>query len=216
MGTNTDPYQKAEGKYHLTQGIVRVLAEAANPFSILTKSTLVLRDLGLLVEAAARTQVRLDLSIGTLDRDVWRLTEPGTPPPDKRLEAVRRLNEAGVPLRRADRAGAARAVGLRRAVARGGRGVRRGRRRLGHADRSPPAPRGPRALPGMAQPTCGPISARSMPNASAEALTSRRPSNVASPRSSERWAAALGAVSSGARRPGALSRGDDRLAAGAR
>ena len=56
MGTNTDPYQKAEGKYHLTQGIVRVLSEAANPFSILTKSTLVLRDLGLLVEASARTR----------------------------------------------------------------------------------------------------------------------------------------------------------------
>ena len=97
MGTNTDPYQKAEGKYHLTQGIVRVLSEAANPFSILTKSTLVLRDLGLLVEASARTRVRLDVSIGTLDRDVWKLTEPGTPPPDKRMEAVKRLNEAGVP-----------------------------------------------------------------------------------------------------------------------
>jgi DNA repair photolyase len=96
MGTNTDPYQKAEGKYHLTQGIVRVLGEAGNPFSILTKSTLVLRDLGLLVEAAARTRVRLDVSIGTLDREVWRLTEPGTPPPDKRMEAVKRLNEAGV------------------------------------------------------------------------------------------------------------------------
>ena len=55
MGTNTDPYQKAEGKYHLTQGIVGVLAEAGNPFSILTKSTLVLRDLALLADAAART-----------------------------------------------------------------------------------------------------------------------------------------------------------------
>ena len=65
-----------------------MLSEAANPFSILTKSTLVLRDLGLLVEASARTRVRLDVSIGTLDRDVWKLTEPGTPPPDKRMEAV--------------------------------------------------------------------------------------------------------------------------------
>jgi DNA repair photolyase len=96
MGTNTDPYQKAEGKYHLTQGIIRVLAEAGNPFSILTKSTLVLRDLDLLAEAATRTMVSLALSIGTLDREVWRLSEPGTPPPDKRLEAVARLNEAGV------------------------------------------------------------------------------------------------------------------------
>jgi|SRR5579875_88093 DNA repair photolyase len=96
MGTNTDPYQHAEGKYHLTRGIVQALSDARNPFSILTKSTLVLRDLALLAEAAKRTSVRVNLSIGTLDRQVWRLTEPGTPPPDKRLEAVRRLNDAGV------------------------------------------------------------------------------------------------------------------------
>ncbi len=97
MGTNTDPYQRCEGKYHLTQGIVRVVGEAGNPFSILTKSTLILRDLDLLVDAAARTNVAVNLSIGTLDRDVWRLTEPGTPPPERRVEAVRRLNQAGVP-----------------------------------------------------------------------------------------------------------------------
>ncbi len=97
MGTNTDPYQRAEGKYHLTQGVIRVLAEHGNPFSILTKSTLVLRDLRLLVDAATRCRVRLDFSIGTVDRQVWRLTEPGTPPPDKRVEAVRRLNDAGIP-----------------------------------------------------------------------------------------------------------------------
>ena len=97
MGTNTDPYQHAEGKYHLTQGIVKELSEARNPFSVLTKSTLVLRDLALLAKAAARTEVRVNLSVGTLDWEVWKLTEPGTPPPEKRLEAVRRLNEAGVP-----------------------------------------------------------------------------------------------------------------------
>ena len=150
MGTNTDPYQKAEGKYHLTQGIVRVLAEAGNPFSILTKSTLVLRDLALLAEAAARTKVSLALSIGTLDREVWRLTEPGTPPPDKRLEAVARLNEAGV------RCGVLIAPVLPglsdsdeqlRAVA---EGLPRGGGGLGHAGRPPPAPRCARALPGLA------------------------------------------------------------------
>jgi DNA repair photolyase len=97
MGTNTDPYQRCEGKYHLTQGVVRVLAERRNPFSILTKSTLVLRDLDLLAEAAGRTDVQINLSIGTLDQDVWRLTEPGTPAPVRRVEAVRRLNEAGIP-----------------------------------------------------------------------------------------------------------------------
>jgi DNA repair photolyase len=96
MGTNTDPYQRCEGKYHLTQGVVKVLGEAGNPFSILTKSTLILRDLDLLVAAAQRTSVRVNLSIGTLDDEVWRLTEPGTPRPRARVEAVRRLNEAGI------------------------------------------------------------------------------------------------------------------------
>jgi DNA repair photolyase len=97
MGTNTDPYQRAEGKYHLTQGIIGALADAANPFSILTKSTLILRDLELLVAAAARTSVRASLSIGTLDDEVWRVTEPGTPHPRRRVEAVDRLNGAGIP-----------------------------------------------------------------------------------------------------------------------
>jgi DNA repair photolyase len=97
MGTNTDPYQRCEGKYRLTQGIVGELSAAANPFSVLTKSTLILRDLDLLAEAARRTDVRANFSIGTLDEEVWRLTEPGTPHPRRRVEAVARLNEAGVP-----------------------------------------------------------------------------------------------------------------------
>jgi len=97
MGTNTDPYQRAEGKYRLTRGIVEVLIEQANPFSILTKSTLVLRDLELLAEAAQRTDVRVNLSIGTLDEAVWRTTEPGTPHPAHRVRTVEQLNAAGVP-----------------------------------------------------------------------------------------------------------------------
>jgi DNA repair photolyase len=97
MGTNTDPYQRAEGKYRLTRGIVEVLAEAANPFSILTKSTLILGDLDRLAEASRRTAVRVNLSIGTLDEVVWREAEPGTPHPRQRLAAVRRINEAGIP-----------------------------------------------------------------------------------------------------------------------
>jgi DNA repair photolyase len=96
MGTNTDPYQHAEGKYHLTRGIIDALSEARNPFSILTKSTLILRDTKALVAAAARTDVSVSFSIGTLDREVWKLTEPGTPPPDKRVEALRRLSDAGI------------------------------------------------------------------------------------------------------------------------
>jgi DNA repair photolyase len=96
MGTNTDPYQHAEGKYHLTRGIIDVLSEAGNPFSILTKSTLILRDAKALAAAARHTDVSVNFSIGTLDRDVWKLTEPGTPPPDKRVEALRRLSDLGV------------------------------------------------------------------------------------------------------------------------
>ena len=97
MGTNTDPYQPAEGKYKLTKGIIEVLAERRNPFSILTKSPLVLRDLNLLADAARVTDVTVDFSIGTLDPDVWSRSEPGTPHPRKRLDAVRRLNERGIP-----------------------------------------------------------------------------------------------------------------------
>ncbi|HVB91980.1 MAG TPA: radical SAM protein [Acidimicrobiales bacterium] len=96
MGTNTDPYQHAEGKYHLTRGMVEVLSGARNPFSILTKSTLVLRDAALLASAAGRTDVSVNFSVGTLDRTVWKLTEPGTPPPERRIEALRRLTDAGV------------------------------------------------------------------------------------------------------------------------
>jgi DNA repair photolyase len=96
MGTNTDPYQRAEGKYRLTRGIVEILTEARNPFSILTKGTLILRDLDVLTEAARRTRVEASFSIGTLDEDVWRATEPGTPHPMRRVEAVARLNEAGI------------------------------------------------------------------------------------------------------------------------
>jgi DNA repair photolyase len=96
MGTNTDPYQRCEGKYRLTRGVVEVLAEARNPFSILTKSALVLRDLDVLAAAARRTSVSVSLSIGTLDEAVWRATEPGAPHPRRRLDAIRALSEAGI------------------------------------------------------------------------------------------------------------------------
>jgi DNA repair photolyase len=97
MGTNTDPYQQCEGRYRLTRGIVETLGAAANPFSILTKSTMVQRDLDVLGAAAERTSVRVNFSIGTLDEEVWRISEPGTPPPWRRVEALARLNEAGIP-----------------------------------------------------------------------------------------------------------------------
>lgn len=97
LGTNTDPYQPAEGKYRLTRGVVEVLTERANPFSILTKSPLVLRDMDLFVEAARATEISVNFSIGTLDPEVWRQTEPGTPHPRRRIEAVAKLTAAGVP-----------------------------------------------------------------------------------------------------------------------
>jgi DNA repair photolyase len=97
MGTATDPYQRAEGRYRLMPKIIETLTEYRNPFSILTKGTLILRDLPLLEEAAEVTDVTTAFSIGTLDDDVWRRSEPGTPHPRKRIEAVARLNEAGIP-----------------------------------------------------------------------------------------------------------------------
>jgi DNA repair photolyase len=97
MGTATDPYQRAEGRYRLMPRIIETLTRFRNPFSILTKGTLILRDLPLLAEAASVADVSTAFSIGTLDEDVWRRSEPGTPHPRKRIEAVRKLNESGVP-----------------------------------------------------------------------------------------------------------------------
>ncbi|GLW66391.1 radical SAM protein [Actinomadura rubrobrunea] len=96
MGTNVDCYQRAEGRYRLMPPILEALRDAANPFSILTKGSLILRDLPLLAEAAERTEVSTAVSVGFLDRELWRLVEPGTPSPDKRLEVCAALNDAGV------------------------------------------------------------------------------------------------------------------------
>jgi len=97
MGTGTDPYQRAEGRYRLMRGIIRALIDYRNPFSILTKGTLILRDLDLLVEAAKVADVATAFSVGTVDEEAWRTTEPGTPHPMRRLEAVAALNEGGIP-----------------------------------------------------------------------------------------------------------------------
>lgn len=96
MGTNVDCYQRAEGRYRLMPGILTALRDAANPFSILTKGSLILRDLPLLQEAADRTTVSTAVSVGFADRDLWRLLEPGTPSPAKRLEVCATLNDHGV------------------------------------------------------------------------------------------------------------------------
>jgi DNA repair photolyase len=97
LGTNTDPYQRAEGRYRLMPGIIEAMIEYRNPFSILTRGSLMLRDLPLLVAANKVTEVSTAFSIPTLDEEAWRRTEPGSPHPRARMEAVAALNEAGVP-----------------------------------------------------------------------------------------------------------------------
>jgi DNA repair photolyase len=101
LGTNTDPYQWVEGRYRLMVGIWEALRDArggaGNPCSVLTKSPLVLRDLPLLVAIGQRTTISASLSIPTLDERAWRATEPHTPNPRARLEAVAELNRAGIP-----------------------------------------------------------------------------------------------------------------------
>jgi len=97
LGTNTDPYQWVEGRYRLMPPIWEAMRDARNPSSVLTKSPLLLRDLGLLRELAACTSFQANLSVPTLDERAWRETEPHTPHPRKRLEAVAELNRAGVP-----------------------------------------------------------------------------------------------------------------------
>jgi DNA repair photolyase len=96
MGTNVDCYQRAEGKYRLMPGIISALRDAANPFSILTKGTLILRDLDLLCEAAQVTDVGLNVSVGCVDDELWRLVEPGTPSPRRRLEVCATLTDNGL------------------------------------------------------------------------------------------------------------------------
>jgi DNA repair photolyase len=96
MGTNVDPYQRAEGRYRLMPEIISALGAAENPFSILTKGTLLLRDLDLLTEAAERTEVGLAVSVGLLDDHLWRSIEPGTPHPRRRLAMCASLREAGL------------------------------------------------------------------------------------------------------------------------
>ncbi|MEW2166903.1 Rv2578c family radical SAM protein [Streptomyces sp. NPDC007084] len=96
MGTNVDCYQRAEGRYRLMPGIIAALRDRANPFSILTKGTLILRDLELLRQAAEVTEVGISVSVGFVDAELWRTVEPGTPAPERRLDVVRALTDHGI------------------------------------------------------------------------------------------------------------------------
>jgi DNA repair photolyase len=96
VGAATDPYQPAEGRYRLTRGCIEAFADASNPFSLITRGPMIVRDLDVLTEAARRAKVSITVSIPTLDEDVWRKTEPSTAHPRQRLRAVKELVEAGI------------------------------------------------------------------------------------------------------------------------
>jgi len=98
IGGNTDPYQPQERKLRITRGVIEVLVRFRNPFSVITKSALILRDLDLLTEAATEGLTRVAVSITSLDRGLARSMEPRAATPEKRVDAVRRLTAAGVPV----------------------------------------------------------------------------------------------------------------------
>ncbi len=97
LGTNTDPYQPVERRLKITRSILEVLQETRHPFTIVTKSNLVMRDLDILAPMAREGLVRVMVSLTTLDRKLSRVMEPRAPAPERRLEAIRTLNAAGVP-----------------------------------------------------------------------------------------------------------------------
>ena len=96
LGTNTDPYQRAEGRYRLMPGIVRALTESGTPFSILTKGTLLRRDLPLLTLAAQKVDVHVSISLAIHDAELQKQLEPGTPSPRARLDLIRGVRDAGL------------------------------------------------------------------------------------------------------------------------
>ena len=96
VGAATDPYQPAEGKYKLTRGCLEAFRDASNPFGIITRGPMIIRDVDLLARAAQRAEVGVTFSIPTLDKDIWANTEPGTAPPRQRLRAVKELVDAGI------------------------------------------------------------------------------------------------------------------------
>ena len=96
FGTATDPYQPIEGTYRLTRGCLMALRDYRTPVGLITKGTMVLRDLDVLVELSQRAKTTVSFSVPTLDEEVWRRTEPGTPPPRQRLRVLKRLVEAGI------------------------------------------------------------------------------------------------------------------------
>lgn len=96
VGAATDPYQPAEGIFRLTRACLEAFAQFRNPFGIVTRGPLVVRDIDVLQHASSRAKVGVYFSVPTLDPRIWHTTEPGTPPPRARLRALRRLVDAGI------------------------------------------------------------------------------------------------------------------------
>src|ERR671935_537020 len=96
VGAATDPYQPAEGKYRLTRGCLETFRDASNPFSIITRGPMIVRDLDVLADASQRAEVSVTFSVPTLDEEVWRRTEPSTAHPRQRLKALKTLVDAGI------------------------------------------------------------------------------------------------------------------------
>jgi len=96
IGTATDPYQPAEGRFRLTRDAIIALGEARTPFGLITRGPLIVRDLDVLAAASLRAKVGVTFSIPTVDPTIWRRTEPGTAPPRQRLRAIRALIDAGI------------------------------------------------------------------------------------------------------------------------
>jgi DNA repair photolyase len=96
IGAATDPYQPAEARYRLTRSCIEAFLDAHNPFSIITRGPLIVRDLDVLQEASRRADVQVTFSVPTLDDRIWRTTEPGTAPPRQRLRVLKRLVDGGI------------------------------------------------------------------------------------------------------------------------
>ena len=150
IGAATDPYQPAEGRYKLTRACLSVLADRGNPISIITRGPMIVRDLDVLQRAAAVAEVSVNFSIPTLDKQIWRYTEPHTAPPLQRLRALRTLVDGGIRAGVGVAAHPARPVGRSEPAGRRSQGCTRPRRHSRLGERAVPASRNARALPRQA------------------------------------------------------------------
>ena len=194
LGTNTDPYQRAEGRYRLMPGIISALAASGTPFSILTKGSLLRRDLPLLQEAAEHVPVDLSMSIAVYDDELQQSVEPGTPSTAARLATVKAAREAGLPC----------AVFLMPVLPfltdsiahldRAFEHDRGCRRHLGRVLRPASAARCARVVPGVDRARASASSSLATPTCTAAARTRRRSTAAGSPRGCSRCCASTASI----------------------